>query len=644
MANNSFCRARSFFAVFLVAAGVLAGTNLALAAEPAPAPCTVAMLHDYSTYEGLNMSSDGRDLLLTGSTDDAKNLYVINWKSGAARQLTMTGGGNAFAVSWFPNDDRILFRTDGDGTELDRLGVRSADGSQHFLGGDGRARQIFLRWSADGQAFWVLSNERDPFGFDVVSYRTDDYSRKTVFENTGRWGVSDISPDGRWVALRRIVDNRRREMYLWDSAAPDAPPRLIAPHQSAGKDRILKFSGDSRYVYYVTNRQSEFFYLSRYDLLNDAHSIVLAADADATDIRFSGAGRYVALHFNPDAASSWSIVDTYDGKVVGAAAPEASVSADLVFLPDETGVVFVQENPSTPPRLSFSSLTGDISHLPQPFKAAMSEHCLSGARRITFPSDDDLEIPAILYTPRGQAEKAPAVIWIHGGPGGQSRLTFNPYFQSLTNGGYAVLAINNRGSSGYGKTFHHLDDRQHGVADVKDVLAARKHLQTLSYIDPDRIAVAGQSYGGFLTLASLIAAPDAFQAGVDFFGVTNWVRLLKGIPSWWAERRAEFYAEIGDPHADAEMLNARSPLMRADRINTPLLVIQGANDPRVPLVESDELVAALEARDVPVEYLVFENEGHGFSRRINQIHAAETTLRFLDEHMRGIEPEEGVLK
>lgn len=619
---------------------MLAGTNSTLASELETAPCTIAMLHEYSTYSDLAMSSNGRDLLLTGSTDDVKKLHVVNWKSGAARQLNMTDGGNLFAVSWFPKDGRMLFRTDGDGTELDRLGVRSTDGSWRLLDERSRAREVFLRWSADGEVFWTLSNERDPYSFDVVSYRSDDYSNSIVFENTERWGVNDISPDGRWVALRRIIDNRRREIYLWDSSTPGISPRLISPHKSEGKDRILEFSRDSRYAYYVTNLESEFFYVSRYDLLENTHSIVLEPDADATDVRFSTSGRYVAFHFNRDAASNWVIFDAYNAKVVGKLEPDASVSTDLVFLADETGVVFVRENPSTPPQLSFSSLTGEVAQLPQPFDAAIPEHCLSEARRVTYPSDDNLEIPAILYSPRVYAENIPAVIWLHGGPGGQSRMTFNSYFQSLANGGYAVLAINNRGSSGYGKTFHHLDDRQHGVEDVKDVLAARKYLQTLSHIDPDRIAVAGQSYGGFLTLASLITAPDAFQAGVDIFGVTNWVRLLKGIPSWWAERRAEFYAEIGDPKADKEMLNSRSPLMNAAKIKAPLLVIQGANDPRVPVAESDDLVAALQARDVPVEYLVFENEGHGFSRRTNQIRASETTLRFLDEHVRGIEPGE----
>ena len=640
MTNSAFCGQRSLLNFCLIGAGVLAGTNSTLASELETAPCTIAMLHEYSTYDDLAMSSNGRDLLLTGSTDDVKKLHVVNWKSGAARQLNMTDGGNLFAVSWFPKDGRMLFRTDGDGTELDRLGVRSTDGSWRLLDERSRAREVFLRWSADGEVFWTLSNERDPYSFDVVSYRSDDYSKSIVFENTERWGVNDISPDGRWVALRRIIDNRRREIYLWDSSTPSISPRLISPHKSEGKDRILEFSRDSRYAYYVTNLESEFFYVSRYNLLENTHSIVLESGADATDVRFSTSGRYVAFHFNRDAASNWVIFDAYDAKVVGKVKPDASVSTDLVFLADETGVVFVRENPSTPPQLSFSSLTGEVGQLPQPFDAAIPEHCLSEARRVTYPSDDNLEIPAILYSPRVYAENMPAVIWLHGGPGGQSRMTFNSYLQSLANGGYAVLAINNRGSSGYGKTFHHLDDRQHGVADVKDVLAARKYLQTLSHIDPDRIAVAGQSYGGFLTLASLITAPDAFQAGVDIFGVTNWVRLLKGIPSWWAERRAEFYAEIGDPKADKEMLNSRSPLMNAAKIKAPLLVIQGANDPRVPVAESDDLVAALQARDVPVEYLVFENEGHGFSRRTNQIRASETTLRFLDEHVRGIEPGE----
>ena len=205
--------------------------------------------------------------------------------------------------------------------------------------------------------------------------------------------------------------------------------------------------------------------------------------------------------------------------------------------------------------------------------------------------------------------------------------------QHLVNHGYAVYAINNRGSSGYGKTFFHMDDRRHGDVDLKDVVAARDWLAGQDWIS-DRVAVMGGSYGGYITAAALAFHPEVFDAGINIFGVTNWTRTLQSIPAWWGAQRTALFDEMGDPATDAERHRAISPLFHASNIRRPMLVVQGANDPRVLQVESDEIVAAVRANNVPVDYLLFPDEGHGFQRRENNISASEAYVRFLNQHLR----------
>ena len=208
----------------------------------------------------------------------------------------------------------------------------------------------------------------------------------------------------------------------------------------------------------------------------------------------------------------------------------------------------------------------------------------------------------------------------------------------MVNQGYAILAVNNRGSSGYGKSFYKMDDLNHGDKDLKDCIYGKKYLQTLDYIDGDKIGIIGGSYGGYMTMAALTFAPEEFEVGVNIFGVTNWLRTLKSIPPYWESFRESLYKEIGDPYsADSTRLYNISPLFHADKVTKPLMVLQGANDPRVLQVESDEIVAAVEKNGVPVEYVIFEDEGHGFRKKENEIEGYGKIVAFLDKHLRGME-------
>jgi dipeptidyl aminopeptidase/acylaminoacyl peptidase len=284
---------------------------------------------------------------------------------------------------------------------------------------------------------------------------------------------------------------------------------------------------------------------------------------------------------------------------------------------------------------NFSS--GKMQKLTSALNPEINPNDLVDAQVVRYKSFDGQEVPAIFYKPKQASggRKVPALVWVHGGPGGQSRAGYSQAIQYFVNHGYAILAVNNRGSSGYGKSYYKMDNQNHGDKDLKDCVWGKKWLASQSYIDPNKIGIYGGSYGGFMSLAGIIQYPNEFKVGIDLFGVTNWLRTLKSVPPYWESFKKALYEEMGDPNKDSVRLHNISPLFNTDKIKTPLLVLQGTNDPRVLQVESDEIVAGARKNGTPVEYVLFPDEGHGFRKKENQIKAAKVTLDFLDKYLSG---------
>ncbi len=251
---------------------------------------------------------------------------------------------------------------------------------------------------------------------------------------------------------------------------------------------------------------------------------------------------------------------------------------------------------------------------------------------IAFPARDGLQIHGYLTRPRAAAGPLPMVLFVHGGPWARDVWGYNPIVQLLANRGYAVLQINFRGSSGYGKAFLNAGERQWAGTMRTDLLDAKDWAVAGGIADPARVAIFGGSYGGYATLTALTFTPDAFACGIDVVGPSNLNTLLGSIPPYWTTVRGEFTRRMGE---DEAFLNEQSPLFRADRITAPLLIVQGANDPRVKIAESDQIVAAMRANARPVTYVVFEDEGHGFARPENNRRFMAATETFLAEHLGG---------
>lgn len=582
-------------------------------------------------------SPDGKAILMSSDATGIFNVFALPVTGGEPEQLTHSKDNAMFAVSWFPDDERVLFTYDNEGNELNHVIVREIDGSLHDLTPGENLKARFVGWSGDGQSFYLVTTERNQRAFDVYRYSSDAYDRELIFENPG-FAVSDISRDERWLALDKPRTSADSDIYLVDLASAEKEPVLITAHDGNIQYSSYGFTPDSRYLMYATDEFGEFRQAWQHDLSSGEKSLLIEAPWDVWYVLHSPSGRYRVSGVNADARTVVTVADLSSGEIIDFDSLPPGDLGSVRFMPDESSVAISVDADNSPSNIYLVDLTtGDSKQLTETLNPAIDPTHLVSSEVVRYESFDGLAIPGILYRPLNASAAAPvpALVWVHGGPGGQSRRGYSPTIQHLVNNGYAVLAANNRGSSGYGKTFFHLDDKRHGEEDLQDIVHARAYLESLDWIDKDKVGVIGGSYGGYMVAAALAFEPDVFDVGINIFGVTNWVRTLENIPPWWEDFKEALYDEMGDPSVDGERHRRISPLFHADNIVKPMLVVQGANDPRVLQVESDELVAAARANEVPVEYVLFPDEGHGFRKRENRIAASEAYLRFLDDYLPG---------
>ena len=420
--------------------------------------------------------------------------------------------------------------------------------------------------------------------------------------------------------MTNSVDNYSTQIVLYDQIT-DSELNIT---NNKVENSFLSFMGNA--LLYSSNYDDNFNQLWSIDLTTNEEKKVYSASWDIVGANFYENTNTLHVFINEDAST----------KLVFLSADEILPTEGLKGFSlsrAEDSYAFVYGSDTSPGDLFFSKTNFDESLLVASSFNTLGEANMVSSEVIRFESFDGLEIPSILYKPKGASPSnpAPVMVYVHGGPGGQTRKGFNSQIQYMLHHGYGILGVNNRGSSGYGAEFYHLDDKRHGQEDLQDIIASKEYLQSLSWVDDNKIGVMGGSYGGFMTLAALTFYPDVFNVGIDIFGVSNWVRTLKSIPPWWESFKVALYDEMGDPAADEERHRKISPLFHAQNITKPMLVIQGSNDPRVLQIESDEIVNQLRANNVYVDYLVFPDEGHGFRKKVNRVKSANSIVDFLDE-------------
>jgi dipeptidyl aminopeptidase/acylaminoacyl peptidase len=357
-------------------------------------------------------------------------------------------------------------------------------------------------------------------------------------------------------------------------------------------------------------------------------------DADIEEVALSSDGRVLAWAVNDDGWTRLRLRDLSGG----ADLPEPQLPAGTrSFLPsglalsrDGAYAALIWQGPQRPQDLyAIETATGKARRLTESMLGGLRPASLSAPELVRYRSFDDRRIPAWLYRPKRRG-RTPVVLSIHGGPDAQERPIYTPLYQYLLSRGIAVLATNIRGSTGYGKSYQKLIHRDWGGGDLQDWEHAAKWLLEQEWVDGERIGVFGGSYGGFAVLTCVTRLPDYWGAAVDIVGPSNLVTFAKAVPPTWKRFMTQW---VGDPETEADFLMERSPITYVENVKAPLLVIQGAKDPRVVKGESDQVVARLRELEREVEYVVLDDEGHGFTRRRNEVKALRLAAEWLERHL-----------
>jgi dipeptidyl aminopeptidase/acylaminoacyl peptidase len=566
------------------------------------------------------------------------NLWRVPVEGGWPDQLTAFTEQTVRQVAVSPLDDTMVVGADHDGDEFHQLyvldpavgwpqQVTDEPEVQHFVGAGA--------FSPDGTGLAYSANARTPTDVEVWIRDLNSGDTRNVFGEGMYAFAGDWSPDGTKLLAVDFRNNSDASIHLIDLESGEAPE--ITPHDEDGIYAPGPWAADGSGFYVLTDEGREFRGLAFYDLAAGRLEWVETPDADVEEVAISRDGRVLAWLVNVDGWEHLKLRDLASGADLpdlqlppGARPHLTGFRPPIALSHDGAQVAAILSGPRRPPDVWVAETGGGASRAVTESRIGVPrEYELVDVERIAYPSFDGREIPSWLYRPDIEG-RVPVVLSIHGGPEAQELPLYHPLYQYLLSRGIAVMATNIRGSTGYGKSYQRLVQRDWGGGDMKDWEHAVKWLHEQDWVDADRIGVYGGSYGGFATLTCVTRLPDYWAAAVDIFGPSNLITFAKAVPPSWQRMMKRF---VGDPEEDADLLIERSPLTYVENVKTPLLVIQGAKDPRVVKGESDQLVARLRELGREVEYVVFEDEGHGFTKRQNEVRALSLAAEWLERHL-----------
>ncbi len=565
-------------------------------------------LIDAATQPGFSM--DGQTLrFLMGHP---AQLHALDLATGAVTQLT-GHPDRVVAHRRAPQDDRIVYSTD-DGTERHALHLldgtsrplTAAPGTIHHLGA----------WHPNGTRLTITANDRDPAHFDILLIDPGTGAQTPIAPGRHETGCGGWHRDG-------------TRMIAWaEHATGDVRPYTLAPDGTATPLPRLGAADYSRLRWHNDHwlglcDASGWMALVQIDPVSGATNPIHAPDCDVEHWSLSHAGLLATV--DNDHGVSVLRVGPIDGDrhpVPGL----PDVISDLAWSPDGTVLAFSGSGAATPHGLWLWTASGMRCVLQPPGLPQMTCKCVTW-QRVTWPSFDGRDTPGWLAMPPTPAPTAgwPALVWVHGGPASEARPGYRADLQAMLAQGIAVLMPNIRGSTGSGRAAMQSDDQDRRMDAIHDLLAAGRWLPSQG-VDPARIAIMGQSYGGYLALAALTEAPELWRTGIDWYGMSDFTTLLAHTGPW---RRAHRAAEYGDPIRHRALFDRISPLRRAARIRAPLLVLHGVRDPRVPIGESEQLVDAMATHGLPASYVAFPGAGHAFVTAADRVRAWDETMAFL---------------
>ncbi len=607
----------------------------ALPVYAAVAPADVAAYLQIKGQTGPSLSPDGSNVAFSFAKSGVSQVWVAPLAGGETTEIT-SGPERADFKAWSPvNPDLIIFGRDHGGDENwqfwstapnggDLASLLDEDGIQHNFGG----------YSFDGRSIAFASNVRDKQYFDVYTmHATRAAAPQLVFQQNGDSRPVAWSHTGNSLLVSIRRDNFDNDLVLVDLTQDKYLGRLLTSHTGNADFESCHFSGDDSKIYCISDYGGrEYRERAVIDLAGPKRISFLDDESyDIDSLTLSRDGAKMAYVRDRDGYGDLIVVDVATGKTLAtpalppgvAAAPAAAVKGDAL--------AFELSGPANPSAIwVYDFARKHARQVTAPQLAGIAPSTFVQPALVSFTSFDGRSIPAWYYKPKNASGPLPVIVDVHGGPEAQARPVFNPITQFFVARGYAVLVPNVRGSSGYGNTYLHLADVRKRLDSVKDLHAAHDWLIAHGGADPKRIALYGGSYGGYMVLAGLTEFPDDWAAGVDIVGISNFVTFLEHTSSY---RRANREGVYGSLAQDRDFLESISPLNHVDSIKAPLIIFMGANDPRVPAAEGQQMADALKAKGVPVELTIFPDEGHGIARDANRVVAYTQIAVFLDRYI-----------
>lgn len=602
----------------------------------------IRMLLGISLYQSFDLSADGR--VLAGSDEAGSTQLTEISADGSAVLLTALPG--PCSGRYLPGHEAVLVSHDTGGDEKHQLSVlrlAPVPGQPAGLADleplvhDPRYMHT-LTDVADGRICY-LTNRRNGVDFDPVIRDLADGSERTLEFGGRSYAEAVLSPDRRWLAVtvQSATTANSQHVALVDLTVPAGRERLqeITPADAPAMNHSLRFTPDSAALYFTSNGDREFTGVIRYDLATGLGSWLVESETSDVTGWLSPDGRLLLIERNNDGCSELCLHDATTGEHTrDIPLPSAVGVATMlrpVWAPDSAAIALSFSGPDLPSDAVLAPVSGEAAR-----PLTHSARGLRGERaarpephRVQGP--DLAPIPCHVYRPTSEipAQAGSAVLVVHGGPESQARQNFSVYVQMLAAAGHTVLVPNVRGSTGYGKRWYSADDVRGRLNSVHDLAAIHAYLPELG-LDQSRAALWGGSYGGYMVLAGLAFQPGLWAAGVDIVGIASLVTFLENTSAY---RRAYREREYGTLARDREFLHSVSPLSRIDDITAPLFIIHGANDPRVPLSEAEQIHAAMVSRGRECELAVYGDEGHGLARRPNRLDAFPRATAFLARHL-----------
>lgn len=612
---------------------VVSACNQAQKADPVP-------LEDFfrnPEKTNFQLSPGGEYFSYLAPYESRLNVYVQAVSGGDSIRITSETARDIAGYMWASNE-RLLYLKDTGGDENFQLYGVNLDGSDFkaLTAFEGVRTQLIDELEDVPSEVIIGLNKRDPRVFDPYRLNIETGEMVMLAENPGNIVGWMTDHDGK---LRvAIASDGVNQTYLYRQTEDDEFVPVLTQNFKETLEPLM-FTFDNQYLYARSNLGRDKEALVLYDLANAKELEVLfeTDEADVSGINYSkkdkkllGVNYYTAmrqLHFFDEEFKQFH-------EKISKELPGVEVSYTGSNKAEDKFMIRTYSDKTRGAYYLYDKTSDKITHLAE-LSPWLDPENMCNMEPVSYTSRDGLTINGYLTVPKGVKRKnLPVVINPHGGPWARDYWGFNPEVQFLANNGYAVLQMNFRGSTGYGRAFWEASFKQWGQSMQDDITDGVNWLIDRGIADPERVAIYGGSYGGYATLAGLAFTPDLYAAGVDYVGVSNLFTLLKTIPPYWEPMRDMFHEMMGHPVEDSLLLVQISPVFHADKITAPLFVAQGANDPRVNINESDQIVAALEARGIAVEYLVKDNEGHGFRNEENRFDFYRAMIAFLDKHLK----------